>query len=112
VFELFSSGKVGEFAKHLAQDVARRYPTAIANSPDQIVSLQRTAEILDEAFAHTRRFLLEYQLGALGKAKLGRMFKRELREIGYDEAFVELAVAKLANKLAADLRGMKPGRPM
>jgi hypothetical protein len=99
IFDLFSSGKMREFARVLAQDIARRYPTAIANSPDQIVSLQRTAEILDEAFVHAHQFGRRHQTGLLGKARLGRTFKRELREIGYDEAFVELAAAKLARKL-------------
>ena len=100
MFELFSSRKMREFARLLARDVARRYPTAIANSPDQIVSLQRTAEILDEAFAHAHQLREQNEIGLLGKARLGRTFKRELREIGYDEAFVELAAAKLARRLA------------
>ena len=110
MFEFFSSGKVGQFARHLAQDVARRYPTAIANSPDQIVSLQRTTEILDEAFARAHQFLLDHPLGAFGRARLGRAFKRELREIGYDETFIELAAAKLAARLAAGLSEMQPAR--
>jgi hypothetical protein len=100
MFKVFSSEKVGEFARLLARDVARRYPTAIANSPDRFVSLQRTAEILDEAFAHAHQFRQEHQIGVLSKAWLGRIFRRELREIGYDEEFVELATARLASKLA------------
>lgn len=98
MFELFSSGRVREFAQLLAQDIARRYPTAIANSPDQIVPLQRTAEILDEVLTHAHEFHHEHQIGLLSKVMLGHTFKRELREIGYDEAFVELAAARLASK--------------
>lgn len=100
MFEVFPSEKVGEFARLLARDVARRYPTAIANSPDRFVSLQRTAEILDEAFARAHQFRQEHQISFLSKAWLGHIFRRELREIGYDDAFIDLAAARLASKLA------------
>ena len=38
IFKLFSPSKVDEFAKSLAQDIAKRYPPAIANNPEQIVA--------------------------------------------------------------------------
>jgi hypothetical protein len=99
IFELFSSSKLDEFAKHLAQDIARRYPPAFANNPDQIVSQQRVAEILEEVLAQAHQFRGENRLGVLRRAKLGNTFKWALREIGYDEEFIELATGKLTTSL-------------
>ena len=48
--QLFSTSKVNEFAKTLANDIAKRYPPAIANNPEQMVSHQRLTTILEEAF--------------------------------------------------------------
>ena len=101
IFGLFSSSKVDEFAKHLAQGIARRYPPAIANNPDQIVSQQRISEILEEAFAPAHQFRAENRLGVLSRAKLRNTFKWELREIGYDEEFIELATGELTTRLAS-----------
>ena len=50
MLEFFSTRKVTEFAKSLAQDVAKRYPPAIANNPAQMVSQKRLSGILEEAF--------------------------------------------------------------
>ena len=102
---IFMPGKVGEFAKELAQGVARRYPPAIANNPDQIVSQKRIAEILDQTFASAHQFLVENRLGIIGRVKLGNTFKRELREFGYEEKFVELAAERLIGRLV----GRSPG---
>jgi len=104
IFRLFSSGKTDEFAKTLAQGIARRYPPVIANSPEQMVSHKRVMEILEEAFARAHQFERENRLGILGRAKLGHTFKWELKEMGYEGKFVEMATGELAVHL---VRGPK-----
>ncbi|MGB7543624.1 MAG: hypothetical protein WA373_11120 [Burkholderiales bacterium] len=104
ILRLFSSGKVDEFARDLALDLARRYPAVIANDPEPMVSQKRVAEILEETFTHARGFNRENQLGMLGRAKLGRTFKWELKEMGYERKFVETAAEELAVRL---VRGPK-----
>jgi hypothetical protein len=96
IFRFFSSGKVDEFAKNLAQDIARRYPAVIANTPEQTVSQKRVVEILEEAFTRAHQFARENQLGIFGRAKLGRAFKWKLRELGYEEKFVEMVTEGIA----------------
>ena len=95
IFKLFSSSKVDDFAKNLAQDIAKRYPPAIANNPEQMVSQKRLTTILEEAFTRAYQFNQENRLGMFRKAKLGNTFKWELKEMGYEEKFVETATEGL-----------------
>jgi len=95
IFKLFSPSKVDEFAKTLAQDIAKRYPPAIANNPEQLVSQKRLTAILEDTFGRAYQFNKENKLGWFKKAKLGNTFKWELKEMGYDEKFVEMATEGL-----------------
>jgi len=98
-FTLFSFSKTNAFAKSLAQRITTRYPPVIANNPEQIVSQKRIAEILEEIFSGAHQFRGKNRLGRLGRAKLGHAFKWELKEIGYEEKFVEFAAEKLVEQL-------------
>ncbi|MBI4292658.1 MAG: hypothetical protein HY661_14375 [Betaproteobacteria bacterium] len=95
IFKLFAASKIDEFAKSLAQDIAKRYPPAIANNPEQMVSQKRLTTILEEAFNRAHQFNREERLGMYKKAKLGNTFKWELKEMGYEEKFVEMATEGL-----------------
>ena len=95
IFSLFSPGKVDDFARELAQDVARRYPPAIANNPGRSIPKQRLTAILEETFSGAHRFNRENRLGIFRKAKLGNAFQWLLKEMGYDESFVQMATKAL-----------------
>src|SRR5215831_6635529 len=56
LWSFFSSGRVEEFATGLAQEIARRYPPAIANNPGRTISEERLATILRETFSGAHRF--------------------------------------------------------
>lgn len=89
ILKFFSTRKVAEFAKSLAQDVAKHYPPAIANNPAQVVSQQRLSDILEDVFTRTTDFSREHKLGWYKRAMLGKVFRRELEELGYDKKFVD-----------------------
>jgi hypothetical protein len=95
ILKLFSRGKVDEFAKILAQDIAKRYPPAIANNPEQMVSQKRLTAILQEAFTRAAQFRNEHKLGWIRRARLVNEFQWELKEIGYEKKFVDLATEGL-----------------
>ncbi len=95
ILKFFSTRKVTEFATNLAQDVAKRYPPAIANNPAQMVSQKRLSGILEEAFTRAAEFSRENKLGWYKKAKLGNEFRWELKEMGYDEKFIDMATEGL-----------------
>ncbi|MSQ52621.1 MAG: hypothetical protein EXR28_12105 [Betaproteobacteria bacterium] len=93
--KLFSSSKVNDFAKSLAADIAKRYPPAIANNPEQMVSHKRLTTILEETFKRAAEFQKGQKLGWFGRAKLVNEFQWELKDIGYESKFVELAAEGL-----------------
>jgi len=95
ILAFFSTRKLAELAKSLAQDVAKRYPPAIANDPAQIVSQQRLSGILEQVFTRAAKFSRENKLGWYKRAKLGRDFRWELTELGYGEKFVDTATESL-----------------
>jgi hypothetical protein len=99
ILRLFSPSKVNAFAKIMGRRITTRCPPVIANNPEQIVSQKRMAEILKEIFSGAPQFRGENRLGILGRAKLGHAFKWELREIGYEEKFVDFAAKKLIEQL-------------
>lgn len=83
------------FAKTLAQDLAKRYPPALENSPEKKISPNRITKVLEEAVGKAVKFNQDQKLGMLGKAKLGNTFRWELKDLGYSERFVELATEAL-----------------
>lgn len=82
-------------AKSLARDVAKRYPPAIANNPAQMVSPQRLSGILEEVYTGAIEFCRENKLGWYKRALLGKGFRWELNELGYEEKFVDTATEGL-----------------
>jgi hypothetical protein len=66
----------------------------VANDPERTVSQERIKEIVEETIAAAVRSESEQQIGFLGRAELRSALRRELREIGYDEKFVDFAVER------------------
>ena len=95
LFERFRTKDIDEFAKSLAQDLAKRYPPSIENSPDKKISQNRVARVLEDAYDKAIQFNSERSLGVYRKAKLGNTFRWELTELGYSKQFVELATEGL-----------------
>jgi len=95
IHRLIMPGKVHELAGSLAQEISRRYPPAIANSPEPLVSPRRRFEILEKVFARARQFSQDYELGRLARIRLGSSLRWRLKELGYDEKFIEIATEHL-----------------
>jgi hypothetical protein len=94
-FRLFPAKHIPKLAQSLAADIASRYPAEIANSPDPMVSAQRRSQILENIFLRARQFNLEGWLGVLARIRLARALKWQLKEMGYDEKFIDTAVEHL-----------------
>jgi hypothetical protein len=93
--KLFSSSKLDQFAENLVQDLVKRYPPAMANNPVQMVSEKRLSTLLDSTFLKAQTFTLENRLGTIRKAMLGNNFKWALKDLGYNDNFVEIATEGL-----------------
>jgi hypothetical protein len=104
--KMFSAdADTGAFARELCAELAKSFPPSVANNPRRKVSPQRLTRILENALDKARAFSLEHKLGVLGKAKLGNSVRWELKELGYNEAFIEVATEGV---IVYVTRGEKP----
>ena len=82
---------VDVFATGLADDIAKRYPTALDQQPGKRPSVNRLTRIVEDVCAKGVAFQVEHKLGWLGKAQLGNAFRWSLQEMGYHKDFVDFA---------------------
>lgn len=87
--------RLRELARDLAGEISMRYPSAIANSPEPLVSARRRSEILDEVFTRAERFCRQEDVGVFATMRLGSALKGRLRELGYDDRFIEIVAQHL-----------------
>ena len=92
-----ASGKaVDQFAKDLAQDVAKRYPPAMdKGGAERRISQKRLTTILEDTFSKAVEFRQQHKLGVYKKARLSNTFRWELQELGYSAKFIEVATEGL-----------------
>jgi hypothetical protein len=88
---VFNRAPIQDFARSLAQDIAKRYPVTIDQQPEKRPSVNRLTHIVEDACQKAVAFQAEHRLGWLGKAKLANTLKWELSSLGYRQEFVDLA---------------------
>ena len=103
-FTLFSPTGLDALVQNVAQRVTARYPPLVANNPERTVSQNRVEEILEDTFDGALRFQRETPIGFLARARLRSAFRRELREIGYEDKFVDFAAGKFIEQLTRGMR--------
>jgi ATP-dependent protease HslVU (ClpYQ) ATPase subunit len=99
---------VEEFARQLAEMVAKRYPPVLDKAEQKRVSVNRVTKVLEDALEHAASYGREQKLGFYRKAKLANAFRWELKERGYSDKFIEVAtegmvvyITRAADKAAA-----------
>ena len=97
IFGFSSLDNIKALANRLTQRITTRFPPVIANTPEQTVSQRRVEEILQDIFSS--EFKRGSRLGILAKTRLAYAFKWKLREIGYDDRFVDFITKKLNEQL-------------
>ena len=91
-----ASGKqIDEFAKALAQELSKRYPSALDKGDERRISVKRLTAVLEDTFKRAIEFKQQHQLGVYKKARLGNTFRWELEQMGYSKKFIELATEGL-----------------
>lgn len=95
-FGSVSSKDVDQFAKGLAQGIAKRYPPAMdRGSAERKISQKRLTAILEDTFGQASAYKQENKLGVYKKARLSNTFRWELEELGYSKRFIEVATEGL-----------------
>jgi hypothetical protein len=96
---LFTAGRFDALVRRVAQRITVRCPPVIANNPERTVSQERIEEILEDCIAGALQSPLESNVGFLGRTQLKSALRWDLREIGYEDKFAELAAEKLIERL-------------
>lgn len=99
---LFTAGGFDTLVQAVAQRITMRCPPVIANNPERTVSPERVEEILEECIAGAFQSEPEGRVGFLGRTRLKGALRWELREIGYEEKFADLAAEKLIERVSRD----------
>ena len=96
-----SSGtdELEEFATGLASDMARRFPPASESRTDP-GAVHQLKVILEGLSARAVRYHQQHKLGVYKKAKLGNVFRWQLKELGYSESFADEITRGLVITLA------------
>ena len=81
------SRDIEQFATELARDFAKHY--SIADAQSERNTVKKLTHAMDVAIERAVSFHKEKKLGVYGKAKLGTTFKWELKELGYNDEFVD-----------------------
>lgn len=96
MLSFFGKGKLAkEFANLLAQELAKRYPPAIEKGIGRKISEKGLSNILEDIYGKAVEFKRSNRLGIYATARLGNVFRWELKELGYSDQFVEMATEGL-----------------
>jgi len=95
LFGSISGKEVDNFAKGLAEEMAKRYPLALDQGGGKTLSEKRLTAILEDICNKALAFKNEHKLGVYKKARLGNTFRWELEEMGYSKKFIETATEGL-----------------
>lgn len=97
-----ASGKqVDEFARGLATEIFRlRPPEGKATPGNPGVSLKSLERKVDDLFAKATAFRKQHKLGIYKRARIANTFRWEMKDRGYDDAFVEMITEKLVVAVA------------
>ncbi len=83
---------IGEFASELCKELTAKYPVAMDTNSQSMVSEKNLSKTLEGVFNKAADFKTRNKLGVIGKAKLINAFQWELKDAGYTDKFVKLAV--------------------
>jgi|GEM_PF-666765 len=87
LFGSVSSKQVDEFAKSLAQELAKRYPAALDKGGERRISQKRMTTILEDTCNRALDFKKQHKLGVYKKARLGNTFSLGVAGNGLQRKF-------------------------
>ena len=107
--ELFGKSEITGVAEQLANELSRRYPPTMASGEGRKLSPQAVTNILESVINKAVTKSQEWDLGVVGKAKLGNNLRWALKEKGYPEKFIEMVTEALVVYLSKGPT-TKPGK--
>jgi hypothetical protein len=97
MFDWLNATLAKEFGAELARFYIERIPVAVAVTEKKFAA--KSKEVLDKMALQVIRFKETNTLNTYKKAQLGNAFKWELRDAGYDTAYVDRLTEWLVARL-------------
>jgi hypothetical protein len=92
---LLKGKHIDEFSRELARQLANRFPIESAHALSDKKRDKKLGRALNHVYKQARDYCNDGRLGIYGTARLGNGFKWELKEMGYQEDFIEEATKGL-----------------
>ncbi len=89
MFGRVGNKEIDEFSKLLAKELADQFQVEQKNSSDMKKAVKRRGATINKIYNKAFDFKQQYRLGIYGRARLGNTFKWELREMGYENDFID-----------------------
>ena len=93
--KLLQGKRVDEFSRELAREFASRYPLELAKRRPDKKRDKKLGRALNHVYKQARDYRNDRRLGIYGTARLGNGFKWELKEMGYQQEFIDEATKGL-----------------
>lgn len=107
MFSLFNTRPVKDKAHELANDLAKRLPPKSIDSNRQLLSVNKISNVLEKIYANALQYKQASRLGVFKRSVLANAFRWRLQELGYPQAFVDMAVEGLVVEIS-EIKRKKP----
>lgn len=97
ILDWFNAGEAVSFAQKLALDINRLFPPAYPQGA--MLTEKKHKKKFDSLVNSIRSFAAQHKLNVYKKAKLLNTIKWEMRDAGYEEAFIDEIIALITSLL-------------
>ena len=96
---MFGFAREKEFARNLVDRLTQDLPHELMESRRKVLSVNKITRLLEKTYGAAAAFQRERRSGFIRRAVLANAMRWELRERGYPQDFVDLAVEGLVVEL-------------
>jgi len=96
----FGPSRDSAFAKELAARLTAELPPALMAERRKVLSVNKVTRQLEKAFETAAAYQRENRIGFIRRAFLANGFRWELKNLGYPDDFIDLAVEGLVVELS------------
>ena len=96
----FGPSRDSAFAKELAAKLTKELPPALMDERRKVLSVNKVTRQLEKTFEAAAAYQRENRIGFIRRAFLANGFRWELKNLGYPDDFVDVAVEGLVVELS------------
>ena len=97
--DLFNYDKEKALAKEMAAQVGQAVSVKLMNDRRQVLSAKKISHSLEQTFQLAKNYQSQRKLGTVRRAILANSFRWELKESGYPDDFIAIAIEGLIVEL-------------